>query len=74
MSLAPGGIRLDADSTRPELYKGKRVLLVGLGNTSGDLADNLVGVASSVHIAHSHGAYIVCVRPKSGRNGPVLSA
>lgn len=35
------------------------MLLVGLGNTTGDVADSLVGVADSVYIAHNHGAYVV---------------
>jgi cation diffusion facilitator CzcD-associated flavoprotein CzcO len=44
---------------RPDKYQGKRVLLVGLGNTGGDVAEALAGIASEVCIAHNHGVFIV---------------
>lgn len=49
-----------ADPTsRPQDFKDKRVLILGMGNTGGDVADALVGVASSVAISHNRGAVIV---------------
>ncbi|KAF7558843.1 hypothetical protein G7046_g5305 [Stylonectria norvegica] len=44
---------------RPEAFDGKRVIILGLGNTGGDIADLLVGHASSVSISHSRGAIII---------------
>ncbi|KAG9251174.1 flavin monooxygenase-like protein [Emericellopsis atlantica] len=44
---------------RPHDYAGKRVLLLGLGNTSGDIAHALVPHASSICIAHHRGALIM---------------
>lgn len=44
---------------RPEGFDGKKVLILGLGNTGGDIADVLVGHASSISISHNHGAVIV---------------
>lgn len=35
------------------------VVVVGLGNTGGDIANVLVGHASTISIAHNHGAVIV---------------
>lgn len=34
---------------------------MGLGNTSADIADDLVGVASQVYLSHSRGAHVVCI-------------
>ncbi|KAH8893690.1 FAD/NAD(P)-binding domain-containing protein [Thozetella sp. PMI_491] len=44
---------------RPEAFKGKKVLIVGLGNTGADTAAALQGHAEDVYIAHSHGAYVM---------------
>lgn len=49
-----------SDITRPGLFKGKRVLVVGLGNTGADTIECLREYASKVYISHAHGAYIVC--------------
>jgi dimethylaniline monooxygenase (N-oxide forming) len=44
---------------RPEAFTGKKVVVLGLGNTGSDIADILVGHASSIYISHSHGAIVV---------------
>ncbi len=40
-------------------YVGKRVVVAGMGNTSADIANDLVGVASKVYLSHSRGAHVV---------------
>lgn len=45
--------------SRPELFKGKRVLLVGLGNTTADTVEELRGHASEIYISHAKGIHIV---------------
>lgn len=50
---------IQADNSRPEDFRGKRVVLVGLGNSSGDISDSLCNVAASVSISHNRGAVIV---------------
>jgi dimethylaniline monooxygenase (N-oxide forming) len=44
---------------RSEEFRGRRVVVLGLGNTGGDVADALVGIASSVTLSHNRGAVIV---------------
>lgn len=44
---------------RPRDYEGKRVMVVGFGNSAADTATQLVGIADKVYIAHRHGARIV---------------
>jgi len=44
---------------RAEPFKNQNVLVLGLGNTGGDIVHALVGMASTVSIAHNHGAAIV---------------
>lgn len=44
---------------RPELFKGKRVVVVGLGNTGADTAAALCGHAEKVYASHKHGAIVV---------------
>ncbi|KAK7432321.1 hypothetical protein QQZ08_001269 [Neonectria magnoliae] len=44
---------------RPDSFAGKRVIVLGLGNTGNDIAEELVGKASSVLIAHNHGAIVL---------------
>ncbi|KAM0271311.1 hypothetical protein ACHAPA_002918 [Fusarium lateritium] len=44
---------------RPELFKGKRVLVVGLSNTGADTASTLCGQAVKIWISHDHGAFII---------------
>ncbi|XWW94188.1 hypothetical protein V2A60_002130 [Cordyceps javanica] len=51
---------------RPEPFKGKRVLLVGLGNTTADTVEALRGHASEIYISHAKGIYIL---PRTNKNG-----
>lgn len=44
---------------RPELFKGKKVVVVGMGNTGADTAAALCGVADKVYISHNHGALVL---------------
>ncbi|KAH7157356.1 flavin monooxygenase-like protein [Dactylonectria estremocensis] len=44
---------------RPKLFKGKKVVVVGMGNTGADTAAALCGVADKVYISHNHGALIM---------------
>ncbi|KAH8678165.1 flavin monooxygenase-like protein [Xylariales sp. PMI_506] len=44
---------------RPEVFKGKKVLVVGLGNTGADTAAALQGHAEKVFISHNHGAFVM---------------
>lgn len=44
---------------RPSDYAGKRVVVLGMGNTSADIANALVGIASEVYLSHSRGAHVV---------------
>ena len=46
----------------PEPYEGKKVVVVGLGNTGGDTAVSLVGTAAKVYGSHRSGTRIVGVR------------
>jgi dimethylaniline monooxygenase (N-oxide forming) len=40
-------------------FAGKRVMVVGFGNSAADTATQLAGVADKVYIAHKHGARIL---------------
>lgn len=44
---------------KPEQLAGKRVMVVGFGNTAADTATALANVAEKVYIAHRNGARIV---------------
>lgn len=48
-----------ANKYRPEGWAGKRVLVVGFGNTAADIAGVLVGVATHVYLSHRSGAIVV---------------
>ncbi len=48
-------------SNRPEEFKEKRVLVVGLGNTAADTAASLAGVASKIYLSHTSGTFVVSV-------------
>jgi dimethylaniline monooxygenase (N-oxide forming) len=54
---------------RAEDFDGMRVVIVGLGNTGGDIADDLVGHASSISISHNRGAVIVTTPTLSETKG-----
>lgn len=56
------------DYPRPELFKGKRVLLVGLGNTTADTVEELRGHASEIYISHAKGIHIVSCHPQRKRH------
>lgn len=43
----------------PEAFKGKNVLVVGLGNTGADAAVSLIGHANKIYSSHRHGTVIV---------------
>ncbi|KAF9776439.1 hypothetical protein IL306_005374 [Fusarium sp. DS 682] len=49
---------------RPELFKGKRVLVVGVSNTGADTAASLCGNAEKVWLSHSHGVIVRVAGPK----------
>lgn len=51
-----------ANKYRPESWAGKRVLVVGFGNTAADIAGVLVGVAKHVYLSHRSGAIVVRLR------------
>lgn len=44
---------------RPEQFAGKRVMVVGFGNTAADTATQIADIAEKVYIAHRNGARIV---------------
>ncbi|OAQ98354.1 hypothetical protein LLEC1_04968 [Akanthomyces lecanii] len=51
-------------------YAGKRVIVAGMGNTSADIANELVGVASKVYLSHSRGAHVL---PRDLKGVPATS-
>ncbi|KAJ3493512.1 hypothetical protein NLG97_g4683 [Lecanicillium saksenae] len=51
---------------KPELFKGKRVLLIGLGNTTADTVEALREYAAAIYISHSKG---VCILPRRDKAG-----
>ncbi|KAH8887214.1 FAD/NAD(P)-binding domain-containing protein [Thozetella sp. PMI_491] len=53
---------------KPEAFRGKRVLIVGLGNTGADTAAALQGFAEEVYISHKHGAFVL---PRSVNRRPL---
>jgi dimethylaniline monooxygenase (N-oxide forming) len=44
---------------KPEQFAGRRVMVVGFGNTAADTSTQLAEVAEKVYIAHRNGARIV---------------
>lgn len=53
----------------PEDYKGKNVVVVGLGNTGPDIAVDLIGHAKNVWLSHRRGNAIFSRRNASGKPG-----
>ncbi|KAM3457951.1 hypothetical protein NHJ6243_007576 [Beauveria neobassiana] len=51
-------------------YAGKRVVVLGMGNTSADIANELVGVASKVYLSHNRGAHVL---PRDLKGVPATS-
>ena len=43
----------------PEVFKGQRVVVVGLSNTAADIAVDLSEVADKTYVSHRSGAFIV---------------
>lgn len=56
----------------PELFKDKRVLVVGLGNTGADTATGLVGHASEIYLSYRHGSYIVSPQTYTCHSCPLM--
>ncbi|KAF5022589.1 hypothetical protein F66182_5360 [Fusarium sp. NRRL 66182] len=44
---------------KPELFKGNKVVVVGMGNTGADTASALCGHADKVWLSHNHGAIVM---------------
>lgn len=44
---------------RPSDFKGKTVVVLGLGNNAADISTALVGQASKIYLAHRRGANLV---------------
>ena len=54
---------------KPEDFAGKRVMVVGFGNTAADTATALANVAEKIYIAHRNGARIVSVSSLRSKHG-----
>lgn len=63
-----GELMHSADYRSPEVFKGKRVLLVGCGNSGADIAVDAVHHAASVDISLRRGYYFL---PKFVRGRPI---
>src|SRR5690606_25838331 len=63
-----GELMHSADYRSPEVFKGKRVLLVGCGNSGADIAVDAVHHAASVDISLRRGDYVL---PKFVRGRPI---
>lgn len=63
-----GALMHSADYRSPEVFKGKRVLLVGCGNSGADIAVDAVHHAASVDISLRRGYYFL---PKFVRGRPI---
>ncbi|KAJ2978280.1 hypothetical protein NQ176_g3902 [Zarea fungicola] len=57
--LFAGAVMHSQEFKRPSDYAGKRVVVLGMGNTSADIANALVGIASEVYLSHSRGAHVL---------------
>ncbi|KAH7086264.1 dimethylaniline monooxygenase 2 [Paraphoma chrysanthemicola] len=44
---------------RPSDFAGKRVMVVGFGNSAADTATQLVGIADTIYLAHRNGARVL---------------
>ncbi|KAF2033070.1 dimethylaniline monooxygenase 2 [Setomelanomma holmii] len=53
---------------RPTDFVGKRVMVVGFGNSAADTATQLVGTAEKIYLAHRHGARVL---PRSLNGRPI---
>ncbi|SPN99128.1 related to flavin depend monooxygenase that catalyses the oxidation of rubrofusarin to 9-hydroxyrubrofusarin [Cephalotrichum gorgonifer] len=59
MEKFQGEILHSRDYKGPERFEGKRVVVVGLGNSGGDTSTSLVGYAKKVYLSHRVGSYII---------------
>ncbi|KAK2616624.1 hypothetical protein QQS21_000447 [Conoideocrella luteorostrata] len=55
----------------PEEFQGKKIVVVGLSNTTSDVVPNLISVASQVYVSHRRGA-IPAARLRKGTPGDLL--
>ncbi|KAJ4366285.1 hypothetical protein N0V83_007921 [Neocucurbitaria cava] len=53
---------------QPAKFEGKRVMVVGFGNSAADTATQLAGIADKVYLAHRHGARIL---PRGFNGAPI---
>ncbi|MFO7549014.1 MAG: NAD(P)-binding domain-containing protein [Acidimicrobiia bacterium] len=54
------GTRMHASSYRtPDVFEGRRVLVVGIGNSGADIASEAVGHAASVSLSTRRGAHVI---------------
>nr|XP_025859091.1 dimethylaniline monooxygenase [N-oxide-forming] 4 isoform X2 [Vulpes vulpes] len=56
----PGQILHSQEYRSPEGFQGKRVLVIGLGNTGGDVAVELSRTAAQVLLSTRTGAWVIC--------------
>ncbi|ATY59071.1 dimethylaniline monooxygenase 2 [Cordyceps militaris] len=68
--LFAGEVMHSQQFKRASDYAGKRVIVVGMGNTSADIASELVGVASEVYLSHNRGAHVL---PRDLKGVPATS-
>jgi dimethylaniline monooxygenase (N-oxide forming) len=54
-----GEVMHSREVKRPTDFTGKRVVVLGLGNTAADTSTTLVGHASQIHLSHRRGANLV---------------
>ncbi|KAJ9145101.1 FAD/NAD(P)-binding domain-containing protein [Pleurostoma richardsiae] len=63
------GVKIHSQAyKKPEVFKGKNVLVVGFGNTGADTAVSLAGVANKIYLSHRDGVLIL---PRTRRGRPV---
>ncbi|KAJ0302779.1 hypothetical protein COL5a_004600 [Colletotrichum fioriniae] len=59
MEIFKGFVEHSMTFKNPEVLAGKRVMVLGFGNTAADMATELAPLASQVYLSHRHGAVIV---------------
>jgi putative flavoprotein involved in K+ transport len=55
----PGRVIHAVEYRRPDAFRGRRVLVVGVGNSGGEIASELAGVAADVAVSVRSGANVV---------------
>ncbi|CAO2658055.1 Nn.00g073150.m01.CDS01 [Neocucurbitaria sp. VM-36] len=53
---------------QPTMFEGKRVMVVGFGNSAADTATQLASIADKVYLAHRHGARVL---PRGFKGAPI---